>query len=276
MTHVIAVAGKGGSGKTTLAALLVRALLERGRKPVLAVDADPNTNLGEALGVHVSATLGQTVEEFHGDMVAVPAGMSKSTVMEMRFASVLEERTGFDVLSLGRGEGPGCYCSINNMLRAMVENLSKNYAFVVIDNEAGLEHLSRRTQRRIDVLLEVSDFAVRGLRAAKRIGELVDDLDLDVRHRMLVVSRAAADDGAAREALGRMLERAGLSGFELAGLVPNDPAIVDADLEQRSLLEMDSGAPAVVAVRAILDKVLDRIDGRTASGGEAHHERRGQ
>jgi len=261
VTHVIAVAGKGGSGKTTLAALLVRALIERGRKPVLAVDADPNTNLGEALGVRVSATLGQTVEEFHGDMSAMPAGMSKGTVMEMRFASVLEERAGFDVLSMGRGEGPGCYCSINNMLRVMVENLTKNYAFVVIDNEAGLEHLSRRTQRRTDVLLAVSDFAVRGLRAAKRIAELVDELGLDARHRMLAVCRASADDGAARAALGRMIEQAGLAGFDLAGLVPTDPAIVDADLEQRSLLEVESGAPAVVAARAILDKVLEKIDG---------------
>jgi CO dehydrogenase maturation factor len=259
VTHVIAVAGKGGSGKTTLAALLVRALLERGRKPVLAVDADPNTNLGEALGVRVATTLGQTVEELHGDMDAVPAGMSKGTVMEMRFASILEERAGFDVLSMGRGEGPGCYCSINNMLRAMVENLSKNYAFVVIDNEAGLEHLSRRTQRRIDVMLEVSDFAVRGLRAATRIDALVDELKLDVRHRMLVVSRAPADDEAARGALGRMLERAGLAGPELAGIVPVDPALVEADLDQRGLLDIDADAPAIAAARAILNKVLEKI-----------------
>jgi CO dehydrogenase maturation factor len=260
MTHVVAVAGKGGSGKTTLAALLVRSMLERGRKPVLAVDADPNTNLGEALGVRPWRTLGQTVEEFHGERVEVPAGMTKGALIEMRFASVVEERAGFDVLSMGRGEGPGCYCSVNNVLRTLVENLTRSYAFVVIDNEAGLEHLSRRTQRKIDVLLEVSDFAVRGLRAAKRIDELVTELDLDVGHRMLVVSRAPPDDAAAREALGKMMQRAEVDGIELAGLVPADPALVEADLEQQSVLEVAGDTPAVVAVRAILDKVIGKLE----------------
>jgi CO dehydrogenase maturation factor len=259
MPPVIAVAGKGGSGKTTLSALLVRALLDRGHKPVLAVDADPNTNLGEALGVEVSQTLGSTVEEFHGEKASVPAGMSKEAVLEMRFASVVEERTGFDVLAMGRGEGPGCYCSVNNVLRHLVEQLTGSYRFVVVDNEAGLEHLSRRTQRQIDVLLVVSDFAVRGLRAAKRVDDLVRDLDLSVGHRMLVVSRAPADAEKQHAGLSRLLEAAGGLELEIAGVLPEDEALVEADLAQSSLLEVDETSKAVLASREVLDKVLEKI-----------------
>lgn len=259
MAKVIAVAGKGGSGKTTLSALVVRALLDRGATPVLGVDADPNTNLGEALGVAVWKTLGQAVEEFHGEKGSVPAGMSKESVLEMRFASVVEERTGFDVLAMGRGEGPGCYCSVNNSLRLMVEKLSSNYKFVVIDNEAGLEHLSRRTQRRIDALLVVSDFAVRGLRAAKRVDDLVTELGLDVRHRLLVVSRAPAEEEGRAEAISRLLEAAGGPELELVGVVPSDDAVVEADLAGRGVLELDPASPALRAGRAVVDKVLEKI-----------------
>lgn len=256
MPPVIAVAGKGGSGKTTLAALLVRQLLDRGCKPILAVDADPNTNLGEALGVKVEVTLGNTVEDFQQQRIAVPPGMSKESLVEMRFASIIEERKGFDLLSMGRGEGPGCYCSVNNILRMLVEKLTGSYRFVVIDNEAGLEHLSRRTSRHIDSLLVVSDFAVRGLRAAKGVSDLVNELDLDVAHRLLVVSRAPAS--ATPEQLERLLEAAGGVDLELGGVVPHDEALIQADLEQRSVLELDAESPSLRVVGSILDKVLEK------------------
>ena len=257
-TPILAVAGKGGSGKTTLAALLVRALLERGRTPVLAVDADPASNLGEALGVTVGTTLGAAVEEFYGERAAAPPGMTKEALLEMRFASVIEERRGFDLLSMGRGEGPGCYCSVNNTLRALVERLTGSYRAVVIDNEAGLEHLSRRTARRIDVLLVVSDFAVRGLRAARDVSGLVDELRLDVGSRMLVVSRAPADPARRAEALPRLLAAAGDLGLEIGGVVPHDEALVAADLDRTSLLALAESSPAVAAASAILDKLETR------------------
>jgi len=258
MPPVFAVAGKGGSGKTTLSALLVRALLEHECKPVLAVDADPNTNLGESLGVEVGTTLGSAVEEFFGDRTKVPPGMTKEALLEMRFASVIDERRGFDVLSMGRGEGPGCYCSVNNTLRMLVERLTGSYRVVMIDNEAGLEHLSRRTARKIDVLLVVSDFAVRGIRAAKGISALVDELGLDVKERLLVISRAPADAARRDEALPKILEAAGGIDLELGAVVPEDEAILRADLEHESVFDLGAESPAVVAVEALLNKVLEK------------------
>lgn len=258
MPKILAVAGKGGSGKTTLSALLVRALLDKQCKPVLAVDADPNTNLGEGLGINVDATLGSTVEQFFGDRTKVPPGMTKEALLEMRFASIIDERKGFDLLSMGRGEGPGCYCSINNTLRMLMDRLTGSYKVVMIDNEAGLEHLSRRTTRKLDALLIVSDFAVRGLRAARGISELIDELELDVAHRMLVVSRAPADDAKREEALKKLLDAAGGIDLELAGVIPQDEGIVQADLEQTSVFDLDAENPAVLAAIAVLDKVLEK------------------
>lgn len=258
MPPIIAVAGKGGSGKTTLSALLVRALIAKECKPVLAVDADPNTNFGEALGVPVETTLGSTVEQFFGDRTKVPPGMTKEALLEMRFASIIEERKGFDLLSMGRGEGPGCYCSVNNTLRALVEKLTGSYKAVMIDNEAGLEHLSRRTARKIDALLVVSDFAVRGLRAAKGISELVDELDLDVDQRYLVVCRAPADPEGRPEALSKLLEVAGGIDLEIGGVIPHDAGIVQADLEQSSVFDLDDESPAVTAAAGVLDKLLEK------------------
>jgi len=226
------------------------------------VDADPNTNLGEALGIDVQVTLGGTVEEFQQNRTAVPPGMTKEALVEMRFASIIEEQKGFDLLSMGRGEGPGCYCSVNNILRMLVEKLTGSYRFVVIDNEAGLEHLSRRTARRIDVLLIVSDFAVRGVRAAKGVSALVDELDLDLGHRMLVVSRAPAKvvespDG--QETLDKLFDAAGGVDLEIAGVVPHDELLVEADLTQGSVLNLDRSSTSLTAVRSILDKVLEKI-----------------
>jgi CO dehydrogenase maturation factor len=259
MPPVIAVAGKGGSGKTTLSALLVRSLLERQCTPVLAVDADPNTNFAEALGVTVEKTLGATVEEFHGARSQVPAGMTKEALLEMRFASIIEERKGFDVLSMGRGEGPGCYCSINNTLRLLVEKLVGSYRCAVIDNEAGLEHLSRRTSRRIDMLLMVSDFAVRGLRAALSVSSLVDELGLDVRHRLLVLCRAPADATERDQALPKLLEAVGPLPLELGGVVPHDEALVQADLSQSGLLAIGNDSPAVGAAMALTESILEKV-----------------
>ena len=262
MGKVIAVAGKGGSGKTTLAALLVRTLRERGLGPVLAVDADPNANLGEALGVEVRQTLGAAVEDLRGERAAAPAGMSKDALLEMRFASLVDERTGFDLLTMGRGEGPGCYCAVNNPLRALVERLSRSYRFVVSDNEAGLEHLSRRTQRSIDALVLASDFSVRGLRAARRVADLVVELGLAVGASLLVVGRAPVEPARREEDLRELLRHAGGPALELGGVLPVDEAIARADLRGQSLLDLDPAAPSVEAARSVLDAVLVRIGSR--------------
>ncbi len=258
MPPIFAVAGKGGSGKTTLSSLLIRCLLDRGCKPLLAVDADPNTNLGEGLGIKVETTLGAAVEEFFGDRTKIPPGMTKDALLEMRFASVIEERTGFDLLAMGRGEGPGCYCSINNTLRMLVERLTSSYKIVLIDNEAGLEHLSRRTTRELDVLLVVSDFAVRGMRAAKGISELIDELELKVAHKMLVVCRAPADPARRDAELPQLFEAAGGLDLELAGVIPHDEGIVRIDLDRTSVFELEADNPAVLAAAAVLDKMLEK------------------
>jgi len=251
MAQVIAVAGKGGSGKTTLSALLVRGLLARGVRPILAVDADPNSNLGEALGLAPRQTLGALVDQLQGERDGIPAGMTRDAFLEMQFHAAVEESAGFDLLTMGRGEGPGCYCSVNNVLRALMEKLAGGYRAVVIDNEAGLEHLSRRTARRMDVLLVVSDYAVRGLRAARRIAELADEMNLVVNHRGLVLDRVPA--GADPQAL---IEAAGGLPLELLATVPHDDAVVRADLTDGNLLRLPPDAPAVRAADDLLDRLL--------------------
>ncbi len=261
MPPVIAVAGKGGSGKTTLSALLVRCLLDMELKPVLAVDADPNTNLGEALGIDVQVTLGGTVEDFQQNRAKVPPGMTKEALVEMRFASIIEEQKGFDLLSMGRGEGPGCYCSVNNVLRMLVEKLTGSYKFVVIDNEAGLEDLSRGTARHIDGPPMGSAFAGGGIRAAQRGPALGRERGPGAGPPAAVVSRAPAsvlDGGEGQEALDKLFEAAGGVDLELAGVVPHDEDLVEADLTQGSVLDLESSSTSLRAVRSILDKVLEK------------------
>jgi len=167
----IALAGKGGTGKTTIGGLLVRFLKEHGMIPILAVDADANANLNEVLGLAIRDTLGEAREMMKTD---VPPGMTKDLYMEMKVQQALVEAEGFDLIVMGRPEGPGCYCAANSLLSKFIERLVKNYAYLVIDNEAGMEHLSRLTTRDIDLLLVVSDASRRGIQAARRIYDLVD------------------------------------------------------------------------------------------------------
>ncbi len=173
MSYIIAVAGKGGVGKTSFTGLLIKELLQRGRGPVLAVDADPNANLGEVLGVKSTTTVGSICDKARGSMSKVPMSMTKEEYLEYHIQGALVEADGFDLLSMGRPEGAGCYCYVNNLVRKLVDNLTQNYPLIVIDNEAGLEHLSRRTMRKADLLLVLSDSSLRGLKAASRVLELV-------------------------------------------------------------------------------------------------------
>ena len=246
----IAVGGKGGVGKTTLAALIVRGLLRSGKKPILAVDADPNTNLPEALGLPADLTVGALLARFIDEKISIPQGMTKESYLQVQMHTAVAEGKGLDLVAMGRGEGPGCYCYPNLILRGFVEDLSGNYPYVIIDNEAGMEHLSRRTSERIDHMILVSDPAIRGLRSVKRIHELIQELKLDVGRLSLVITRAPDSLPPA------LIKEAEGLGIPLAGLIPPDEQIQTLDLEQKPLTELPDDSPAVAAVAAIM-KSLD-------------------
>ena len=234
-------------GKTTLAALIVRGLLKKGKSPVLVVDADPNTNLPEAVGMPSEATVGSILAEFIDDKASIPSGMTKESYLQVKMHSAVAEGKGMDLVAMGRGEGPGCYCYPNLILRGFVEDLSGNYPYVVIDNEAGMEHLSRRTSETIDHMILVSDPSIRGLRSARRIHALIKELDLDVTRISLVVSRAPDPLPA------RLEEEILACGIPLLGKIPPDKMIEEYDLAVRPLTELPDASPAAVASERILE-----------------------
>lgn len=205
MTFTVAVAGKGGVGKTTFAALVVRHLHETTKEVVLAVDADPNTNLGAKLGTETAKTLGSIREEMlaRGEDEP-PAGISKQEYLDYQIRLALKEGEGFDLLTMGRQEGPGCYCYVNNLLRTIVDSISAKYKYVVIDNEAGMEHLSRRTTRSSDILFVLCDESKGSQGAARRISQLADEMKLAIVRKALVYNRLAPGSGGppAKEAAG--------------------------------------------------------------------------
>lgn len=246
MAFVIAVAGKGGVGKTTIAGLLVRLLAERKAAGVLAVDADPNSNLGEWLGVAQHESIGDILDAVSQRPEAVPAGMSKDRFIEYRVQCAVREEKGFDLLTMGRPEGPGCYCYVNNVLRGVAERLIDDYAFAVIDNEAGLEHLSRRTMRRADCLLVVSQATPVSLRAAQRIAGLADALRISVKKKVLLVNGGGR---VSRQAIRQ-------TGLPLIGAVPNDPAIKRAGVRGEPLWKLSASSPAVAGLRRYLANIL--------------------
>jgi len=244
MPFVYAVAGKGGTGKSTLAALIVRSLRRAGRVPILAVDADPNTTLDAALGLRPARSVSDVLDATKG-MREIPNNVPRATYLEYQLADCLAEGRGVDLIVMGRPEGSGCYCAANHLLREHLDRLIAAYPFVVMDNAAGMEHLSRRTTRDVDLLFIVSDPTLTGIRAARRIQALVRELDLAVREMVLVVNRA---DGVP-PAVAQEIEA---SGLPLAGLVPEDPQVVNYELEGRPVLDLPDDAAAVRAAEAIL------------------------
>ncbi len=247
------MAGKGGTGKTTLAAMILKYLRQRGRGAVLAIDADPSSNLNSAMGVELEATVGDVREETLEKVGSgvMPAGMAKRDYLELRINEALVEGKGLDLIAMGRPEGAGCYCAANHVLREVVDRMAGSYRYVVIDNEAGLEHLSRRTTRDVDYLLVVSDPTVRGLVAAGRVAGLVQELHTRVGKVFLVVNRV---QGELSPALREEIQRQGL---ELAGVVPVDQQVGAYDAEGMPLVDLPEESVVYRAVKGIMDEVLD-------------------
>lgn len=247
MSYIIALAGKGGTGKTTIAALLVRLLTEEKRGSVLAVDADPNSNLGEVLGLPQDKTVGTILDEVAARPDMIPGGMSKDRYIEYQVQTSVQEGDGFDILTMGKPEGPGCYCYVNNVLRNVVEQLIEDYSFVIIDNEAGLEHLSRRTTRRADCLLIVSQPKPVALRAARRISELSDELKISIGKKMLLVNscQPVVHNGLTVD-----------TGMRAAGCIPEDPGISDLSLAGRPIGELPASSAAYAALKGLLKKIV--------------------
>jgi len=249
MRETVAITGKGGVGKTTVAALAVRLLVEAGEGPVLAVDADPNLNLNTALGVTVEETVGDVREEGLDRASALPGGMAKSEFLRLRVQQSLVESKGFDLLAMGRPEGPGCYCFANSILRACVDEIGKQYRYLVLDCEAGLEHLSRRTAGDVDVLLVLSDPSVRGLETAARVLELVKELHTKVGRVAFALTRVL--DGIAPE----LQEAARARGLPEPVLIPEDAELRELDARGLPLVSVAEQSKALVAVRDILVQV---------------------
>lgn len=264
MTVTIAVAGKGGTGKTTLAALLVRYLVEQRLGTVLAIDADPSANLNLALGLPLGETIGDIREEMlaqvgPGGALSGNSGMSKFDYLDYQIEYALVEGPEVDLLAMGRPEGQGCYCPVNHMLRQIIDRLGKSYDYVVVDNEAGMEHLSRRTTRDVDVLLITTDPTVRGVIAAGRIAELSRDLDINVAQRYLVINRVMNGIPPALQAAIDDL------GIPVAGTIPNDPEVMVLDAEGRPLVELSAASAVYQAVQAIAQACLPVPAGRQVS-----------
>ena len=251
MSYLIGLAGKGGTGKTSIAALTVRYLTENRRGPVLAVDADSNSCLNEALGINVHTTIGRLREEALQTVRSGgerPGGMSMEQLFDYQVQQSVIEAKGFDLMVMGRPEGPGCYCAANNIIRKYTDKLSETYSYVVIDNEAGMEHLSRRTTHKVDLLIIVSDPTIRGIKTAQRIAGLVKELNLDIEKYTLVINRVAGGEG---PELKKYAEELGL---DVGGLVPQDAMVFKNDLQGKAIIELPEDSPAVSAVYAVLDK----------------------
>lgn len=261
MTTTIALAGKGGVGKTTIAGLIIRYLAESQPGPILAIDADPSSNLNMVLGLDLEWTVGDIREDLLSQvkhsltaggaaMGSLPGGRTKRDYLDYEVRNALAEGSRFDLIAMGRSEGPGCYCAVNHNLREVVDAISKNYRYVVIDNEAGMEHLSRRTTRDVQHLIVVSDPSRRGLVAAKRIGGFRRELDIEIENTWLVLNRAPHELPAELTDFIRTLD------FPLLGIIYQDPAVTEFDFSGRPLVEIGDESAVYRAVSGMMGKLL--------------------
>jgi CO dehydrogenase maturation factor len=247
MTKTIAVAGKGGTGKTSIAALLVRLLTKKGS--VLAIDGDPSSNLHMALGLPLVETIGSVREGLHDRKAVESTGMPKPDYIAMKIQDALVESQGVDLLAMGRPEGPGCYCAANNWLRTSIDRLSSNYDYVVIDNEAGMEHISRQTARDVNILLLISEPTIRGITAAARMKQLIGELRTKVDSIVLVLNRMR--DGIPKE-IEKAIKQAGL---ELITAIPEDPNMAELEAKGAPLSDLPADSPLRSGVLALSEKL---------------------
>jgi CO dehydrogenase maturation factor len=252
----IAVAGKGGSGKTSVASLVIRYLVKKGVGPILAIDADPNANLGESLGLDIKQTVGSIIASFNEEKINIPPGMTKEAYLEYKLNKAVVESKGLDLVTMGRGEGPDCYCYPNVILRKFADTLSQNYPYMVMDNEAGMEHLSRRTTQNVDELLIISDHSVKGVRTVARIRDLVAELKLVVKRQSVLINLVPNGlDPLVAEELKRL-------GIAPTATIPLDEEIYQYDLKLKPLLDLPDSSKAVRAVGELMTKLLS---GKTES-----------
>jgi CO dehydrogenase maturation factor len=251
MSFSIAIAGKGGSGKTSTSSLIIRYLKRNNQVPILAVDADGNANLGESLGYGVKKTIGSIIAAFNDDKISIPSGLTKGAFLELKLNEAIVENKEVDLITMGRGEGTGCYCYPNIVLKKFIDELKNNYAYMVMDNEAGMEHLSRRTTENVNELIIVSDHSIKGVRTAARIMQLVDELKLVVGRKSVIINRVdkALDCYVIKE-----LEQLNIDPI---AIIPLDKNIYRYDFEKKSLLELPDESKAVEAIGRLMDNILD-------------------
>ena len=250
--HTIAVAGKGGVGKTTTCGMLIDYLCKKGNGPVLVVDADANSNLNEVLGVEVETSLGAIREEMAQAELkgSIPAGMTKADYADFKFNSAIIEEDDFDMLVMGRTQGKGCYCYVNGVLKTQVDKYAKNYNYIVMDNEAGLEHVARGTLPHVDTMLLISDCSRRGIQAVARIAEMVQEMNLNPTQMGLIVNRAPGgvlDDGVKAE-----IEKHGL---KLFGVLPHDEAVYRCDCDGEPSSKLPDNDPMKMALKGIMQSI---------------------
>ena len=261
MTTTFALAGKGGVGKTTIAALIIKYLLQHGTGSVLAIDADPATNLNIALGMELETTIGdiredmlaavkQTLLNGGAAMGAMPGGVSKHDYLDYHIRSSLAEGDQCDLIAMGRPEGPGCYCAVNHNLRDVMDTISKNYRYVIIDNEAGMEHLSRRTTRDVDHLIVVTEPTYRSLITAHRIADLKQELDIRIDKTWLILNRVAGEIPAEFYA---EIEK---MNFTLLGSVPLDPELTNLEIHGQPVVGLSDASPVYQSVAEMMGKIL--------------------
>jgi len=252
LNYSIALAGKGGSGKTSTAGLIIRYLIRKGLVPILAVDADGNANLGESLGLETERTIGSIIADFNENKISIPSGLTKGAYLELKMNEAVVESKGLDLVSMGRGEGTGCYCYPNTVLKKFIDELKGNYAYMVMDNEAGMEHLSRRTTENIDQLFIISNHSVKGVRTVGRILELIKELKLDLKNQGVIITQVTGEvDGHVKQELEQL-------GVEPIAVIPFDENVYNYDLEKKSLVELPDDSPAVKAISELMDSITGK------------------
>ena len=244
MAKTIAISGKGGSGKTTLAAMIIRLLLQQQNRAVLAVDADPNSCLGLTMGVQPLATIAEIREQARSKSPS-SGGMDRVRSFEYNIQQAITEADGFDLLTMGRPEGPSCYCAVNNILRQFLDRLSSQYGFVIIDNEAGMEHLSRRTTNNVDLLCIVAEQTPLGELTAKRIFALTKQLPISVNQIGIIWNRTDRFEK--------------LDDIETFGCVPHDDAVLNTSMQGKTIFDLERNNPALTAVKKILEQKLLKV-----------------